>query len=151
MKVMIRLLIVGIWLGLVLGISFMEAPLKFQAPDITLALGLGIGRLVFGALNKIEIVFSFLLIALHWNDFKALNKLHLGSLITLFIIVAIQSVYLLPVLDERAGVIISGQEPPASAHHLWYILIEIVKVLSLFTLFYQLFKFSSLNNSNKKQ
>ena len=31
------------WLGLVAGISLIEAPLKFRAPGITLALGLGIG------------------------------------------------------------------------------------------------------------
>lgn len=40
-----------IWLGMVLAISFLETPLKFRAPGITLPLGLGIGRLVFRALN----------------------------------------------------------------------------------------------------
>ena len=40
-----------VWLGMVLAISFLEAPLKFRAPGITIALGLGIGRLVFRALN----------------------------------------------------------------------------------------------------
>jgi len=32
------------WLGMVLAISFLEAPLKFRAPDVTLRIGLGIGR-----------------------------------------------------------------------------------------------------------
>lgn len=41
-------------------ISFVEAPLKFRAPNITLALGLGIGKLVFQMLNRIEIVFAVL-------------------------------------------------------------------------------------------
>ncbi len=40
-----------VWLGMVLAISFIEAPLKFRAPGVTLAIGLGIGRLVFRALN----------------------------------------------------------------------------------------------------
>ena len=40
-----------VWLGMVLAISFLEAPLKFRAPGVTLQLGLGIGRLVFRALN----------------------------------------------------------------------------------------------------
>ena len=31
-----------IWLGMVLGISFIEAPLKFRAPGVTLGIGLGI-------------------------------------------------------------------------------------------------------------
>src|SRR5664279_3321230 len=43
-----------VWLGMVLAISFLEAPLKFRAPGITLPLGLGIGRLVFRALNGCE-------------------------------------------------------------------------------------------------
>lgn len=35
-----------LWLGLVLAISFIEAPLEFRAPGVSLAVGLGIGRLV---------------------------------------------------------------------------------------------------------
>ena len=51
-----------IWFGLVLGLAFIGAPLKFQAPGITLPLGLGIGRLVFSVLNKIEIILALVLI-----------------------------------------------------------------------------------------
>ena len=49
---------VFIWLGMVLAISFLEAPLKFRAPEVTIALGLGIGRLVFRALNICEVVLA---------------------------------------------------------------------------------------------
>ena len=49
---------VFIWLGMVLAISFLEAPLKFRAPGITIPLGLGIGRLVFRALNVCEVVLA---------------------------------------------------------------------------------------------
>ena len=41
------LLVPPIWLGLIIGISFIEAPLKFTAPGIMIPLGLGIGRRVF--------------------------------------------------------------------------------------------------------
>ncbi|MFT4087805.1 MAG: hypothetical protein QM658_11780 [Gordonia sp. (in: high G+C Gram-positive bacteria)] len=44
--------LVFLWLGMVAAISFLEAPLKFQAPGITVPLGLGIGRLVFRALTR---------------------------------------------------------------------------------------------------
>ena len=43
-----------IWLGMVAGISFLEAPVKFMAPSVTLAIGLDIGRHVFGIFNKVE-------------------------------------------------------------------------------------------------
>ena len=46
---------VFVWLGMVVAISFIEAPLKFRAPGVTLPIGLGIGRLVFRALNGAEL------------------------------------------------------------------------------------------------
>ena len=50
------------WLGLVLGISFLEAPLKFRAPGLTVEVGVGIGRLVFRALNAVEGVAAVVLL-----------------------------------------------------------------------------------------
>ena len=50
-----------VWLGMVLAISFIEAPLKFRAPGVTLQIGLGIGRLVFRALNGVELLLVIVL------------------------------------------------------------------------------------------
>ncbi len=47
-----------LWLGMVVAISFIEAPLKFRAPGVTLQIGLGIGRLVFRALNGCELLLA---------------------------------------------------------------------------------------------
>lgn len=44
----------SVWLGIVIAISFPEAPLKIRAPDVTLPIGLGNGRLVFRALSIAE-------------------------------------------------------------------------------------------------
>ena len=44
-----------LWAGLVLGLSFIETPLKFTAPGITLPLGLGIGW-VWGAFGVLMAV-----------------------------------------------------------------------------------------------
>ena len=54
-----------VWLGMVLAISFLEAPLKVRALGVTLRIGLGIGRLVFGALNIVEAVFAATLMVCH--------------------------------------------------------------------------------------
>lgn len=43
-----------VWFGMVSAISFLETPLKFRAPGMTHALGVGIGRLVFKVLNLVE-------------------------------------------------------------------------------------------------
>lgn len=47
-----------LWLGMVLAISFLEAPLKFRAPGLDLRVGLAIGRIVFRALNVTEVVWA---------------------------------------------------------------------------------------------
>ena len=47
-----------IWLGMVLAISFLEAPLKFRAEGLELRVGLAIGRIVFRALNIVEVVWA---------------------------------------------------------------------------------------------
>src|SRR5215472_9853359 len=50
------------WLGMVIAISFLEAPLKFLAPGVTVRIGLGIGRLVFRGLNTVEAILATILL-----------------------------------------------------------------------------------------
>jgi hypothetical protein len=118
-----------VWSGLVLGLSFIEAPLKFRAPGITRELGLGIGRLVFGALNRVEIglaiaAFAALLIGkagrAAWIVFALVGA-----------IVVTQTAWLLPVLDARAELTIRGMPPPSSFHHVLFIVLEVTKVVAL--------------------
>ncbi|MGB6514248.1 MAG: hypothetical protein WBF57_14905, partial [Mycobacterium sp.] len=54
--------VIFVWLGMVLAISFLEAPLKDRAPNVTLQIGLGIGRLVFRALNTVEVVLAIVIL-----------------------------------------------------------------------------------------
>ncbi|MFD4638629.1 hypothetical protein ACFWN2_15035 [Lentzea sp. NPDC058436] len=117
-----------IWLGMVLAISI-EAPLKFRAPGITLPLGLGIGRLVFRALNASEIVLAAgtaVTFALVPRPLPATVLL-----IALAVTLAVQVTVLRPRLEARAAVIIAGETPPKSGTHLVYIALEGLKVLML--------------------
>jgi len=125
---LIILLILGIWSGMVLGISFIEAPLKFQAPDITLTLGLGIGKLVFGALNKVEIVFSILLLGIVGYQYQRLDNLILVIVSLLIGIIAIQSIWLFPILNARIDALQQGLSPAKTNHHFYYVAMEILKV-----------------------
>ncbi len=138
---LVLLLILGIWLGMLIGISFVEAPLKFRAPNITLPLGLGIGKLVFGALNKFEIAFSIVLTAWLILEYKALALLPLLAFASLIILVLLQSVWLLPLLSLRADTFIAGETPPPSYHHLYYIIMEVAKVGLLFFGFIKAFNY----------
>lgn len=119
------------WVGLICGISFLEAPLKFQAPGITLELGLGIGKLVFGALTKIEMSIA-LLIAAGLIILKPKRKL-LFFYVLAIIIVIIDNAILMPILDARIDMITSGTPPPPSNAHGWYVALEFVKLVSLIT------------------
>ena len=121
------LLLIGIWIGMLLGISFLEAPLKFKAPNITLPLGLGIGRIVFAALNKFEQVFSLVLLLWLGYQYKQLDFpiiLGMGSVVLL---VVIQTYWLLPILDKRAVQIVQGIAVDKSFHHFYYVAIELLK------------------------
>nr|WP_271213775.1 hypothetical protein [Rhodococcus wratislaviensis]GLK41028.1 hypothetical protein GCM10017611_79030 [Rhodococcus wratislaviensis] len=51
-----------VWFGMVLAISFLETPLKFRAPGGPVRVGLGIDRLVFRVVNRIEIVWATILL-----------------------------------------------------------------------------------------
>lgn len=121
-----------IWIGMVFAISFLEAWLKFRAPGITLSLGLGIGRLVFSALNKAEWVLS-LLIFFHLarNKGQWLKTENFAFYLPL-VIVLLQTLWLLPALDARAALHISGAAPPPSNHHIYFVAMELTKTICLF-------------------
>ena len=122
------------WAGLIGGISFLEAPLKFQAPGITIPLGLGIGQLVFQALNKIEIILCAIILIASFN-LKLKNSR--GFILAIVVIIlAVDTFWLLPILDKRAVMVLAGNPPEESYHHIFYIVLESIKFLSLVSLGY---------------
>ncbi len=114
------------WLGFFMAISFMEAPLKFTAPGISLAQGLQIGKIIFGALNICEWV--FLAIILVTCLFKSTSKRTAILIVLIAIILLTETAWLLPYLDARANKIISGQQVASSSLHWLYVLLELIKV-----------------------
>ncbi len=121
------------WLGMVAGISLLEAPLKFRAPGITLAIGLGIGRLVFAAMGRAEAVLLAATAACAaWVPGHLAGRAAL--LAVLAVILAAQYLLLRPALDRRAAVIIAGGQPSRSALHLGYIAAECAKLVLLLAL-----------------
>lgn len=131
---------VFLWIGFVSAISFMEAWLKFRAPGMTMSMGLGIGRLVFGALNKVEwalalVIMSNLMYA-KARIFSLKNMLYFVPLLILIL----QTLWLLPALDARADLLIRGRELTASNLHFYYVGMEMAKVGCLFVLGIKLFK-----------
>ncbi len=122
-----------IWFGCVGAISFMEAPLKFTAPNITIPLGLGIGRIIFQTLNKIEIILAALMI-ISLIKFRPKTKFPLYAFGLIFILLLLETFWLLPVLDARATEVINGTAAPFSNAHHFYIAFDAIKFLTLFAL-----------------
>lgn len=125
----IRIAVPWLWLGMILAISFMEAPLKFTAPGITLPLGLGIGRIVFHTLNLME--WACWSILAGTCVLRKPTGIYLAYTAGVGLLLGVQTWILLPVLDERAVLIISGQEIPPSPWHWTYIAGDIVKAILL--------------------
>lgn len=115
------------WLGMVLAISCLEAPLKFRAPGITLPLGLGIGRLVFRALNTCEVVLAACLIAGAASGTTASAGAVALSCAAAGILL-IQVAGLRPGLDRRAQAVIADADRTPSKGHVAYIGLELVKI-----------------------
>lgn len=120
------------WVGLVVGISFIEAPLKFQAPKVTLAIGLGIGRLVFRALNTVELALAVAIAAtlvLGWPS-PAWIALALAIMALLVQVFAVR-----PGLTKRSNAVLAaegtGEEAPRSRAHHAYVVLEVIKLAAL--------------------
>jgi hypothetical protein len=118
-----------IWLGMVLAISFLEAPLKFRAPGVTLQIGLGIGRLVFRTLNTVEV-----LIAVGIGIALGLSNPCIGIVVIFAIAfgaLIIQLAGVRPRLTRRSDAVLAGENAPRSHAHYVYVALEMVKLVAL--------------------
>jgi len=118
-----------VWLGMVLAISFLEAPLKFRAPNVTLPIGLGIGRLVFRALNTVEGCFALLIVAIMA---AVPTPARIAAAMSVAVAaLAIQLVAVRPRLTRRSDEVLAGADGPRSRAHYVYIGLEGVKAVAL--------------------
>lgn len=131
-----------VWLGMVLAISFLEAPLKFRARGVTLPVGLAIGRLVFRVLNTVECVLAVVLaVALVLDRARSDGQVLDHGPGTPFVWAAVavvslvvQVVLVRPGLARRTDAVLASDAPqsvPRSSAHLWYIATEVTKVVGL--------------------
>jgi len=95
------------WLGMLGAISFLEAPLKFRAPNITRELALGIGKLVFRALNRVELVLAAVMLICMIATHSSTRNIQLLFGATAAILI-VQTLWLLPSLSARAMSVIAG-------------------------------------------
>lgn len=129
-----------LWVGLSVGITMIATPVRFTAVTITRPVALDVGRMVFAALNKAELVALVLLLFI--VRLAGLTRRWWSLCAVLTLIVLAQGVWLIPELAARTALIIAGSEPPPSYAHAIYSSLELLKIgLLLF------FGFSTLSAS----
>jgi len=118
-----------VWLGMVLAISFLEAPLKFRAPGVTLQVGLGIGRLVFRALNAVEVIFAVVVLAALTAGSPPVSAT--VAVVVAVVVLVVQLLLVRPRLTRRSDAVLAGPDAPRSHAHYAYIALETAKVVTL--------------------
>ncbi|WP_417367042.1 hypothetical protein [Glutamicibacter arilaitensis] len=124
-----RIFIPALWLGLIIGISFIEAPLKFTAPGITIPLGLGIGRRVFFAMNMVEILFFIALLA--GSIKRGVDKMWGWGVGAVGLLLLIKTVAIRPGLSARTDAVLAGSSESGSLWHYAYIGVEFFLFIAL--------------------
>lgn len=131
-----------VWIGALLGVSFLATPVKFLAPSLSLPVALDVGRQTFRWFSRVELIFAAaaLLTALaHERPWASDRAAHAGGgppfavLLAAFLLaaVAFQMLWLLPTLDARVEIIIQGGMPPPSRLHDFYVGVEAAKLGAL--------------------
>mgnify|MGYP005824217447 CR=1 FL=1 len=118
-----------LWIGIVIGVSFIATVAKFDAPSLTLPVALDVGRHTFAPLARTE-----------WGLWIALAlviglagraPVRLAAAAVLAVILALQALWLLPALDARVELLLTGTTPPPSPLHMAFIVCESLKIAVL--------------------
>lgn len=130
---MVKLLevILILWAGLVLGVSFIATPVKFMAKSLSMPTALDVGRVTFHAFNKVEWVFFAITLLIALFNTKSLG--HLLCLAALGALLCFETFYLLKELDIRVMRIIAGEAVKPRMVHWLYVAADALKVIMLLT------------------
>jgi hypothetical protein len=123
------LMLAAIWFGMLLGVSFLATPAKFLAPSLSLPVALDVGRHTFAVFNKAEWILAALLLGFALA--QARTWLFMTAAVIAALLVAAETLWLLPLLDERVGMIIAGQQPGPAHLHAVYVAFEVTKLVAL--------------------
>jgi hypothetical protein len=106
-----------------------QAPLKFRAPGVTIPIGLGIGRMVFRALNTVEAVLAAAVVVAAAAGGPTAAVVVLLAVVG--VLLAAQLGVVRPRLNRRSDRVLAGEDLPRSRGHLGYVALEGAKVVAL--------------------
>ncbi len=118
-----------IWLGMIIGVSFVATPAKFLTPTLGLPIAVDVGRHVFGVFNKVEVfcgIASFILVLIIRPP-KTTNI----AFAVIWTILVLQTFWLFPFLSERVEYLLQDTTLPKSIMHTLYAVMEVAKMVTL--------------------
>lgn len=117
-----------VWLGIVVGISLIETPIRFRTPPITRAGAAMLGVAIFHALAYLELVLLVVMIA----ALAIVRHRLLGVLIGILgVTVAAEHAIVVPLLGIRAAQLVEGLALEPSSVHSWATVLEGMKMVLL--------------------
>ncbi|WP_454046127.1 hypothetical protein [Chryseobacterium sp. Marseille-Q8038] len=117
--------------GVFVTVSFLETPMKFQVPGMTLPVALELGMMMFGISTKIQCVFLILIVAGMVVSRKKYTKTDFIIIVVLLTILLLEKFWMLPVLDNRAQLLSAGKPVLSSEMHNYFIYAESAKAIFL--------------------
>lgn len=127
-------MLVLLWAGMILGISCLEAWVKFRTPNLSKTVGVNIGRTVFSAFHKVQ--WALWIIAMGLSLF--LKQPPFFTIISLAILLGLQTFWVFPYLSRDVDMLLKGEKPPRHYYHLYYAVLELVKLTLLLISAYQI-------------
>jgi hypothetical protein len=124
-------MIAAIWIGLILGVSFFAAPIKFTADGVSLEQLLAVGKVTFQAFSWVELSAFVLLVC---ASLRNLTRSVVIGISILGILLLIQKFGVLPGLNTELDRTVAGETIEETNLHFIYAAIECVKLAILFFL-----------------
>jgi hypothetical protein len=116
---------VAVWAGAIIGVSLISTPVKFQAPSLTMPVGLEIGRYTFRLFANLEL--GFLIGAVITAIMARPRRITAFALGAVAVQLLLQRFWLLPELDRRVSQILAGSAIVFSAWHWVYVAFDVCK------------------------
>jgi len=117
-----------LWLGIAIGISGIETPIRFRTPPITRDGAAMLGVAIFHALAYIELV---MLVVVMGAAIFIRDRWIVGLVAVLGFVVAIEHTLVVPVLTVRAHLLVQGAHLEPSSVHAWATALEATKMIVL--------------------
>jgi hypothetical protein len=124
-------MIAAIWIGLILGVSFFAAPIKFTAIGVSLEQLLAVGKVTFQAFSWVELSAFVLLVC---ASLRNLTRSVVIGISILCILLLIQKFGVLPGLNTELDRTVAGETIEETNLHFIYGAIECIKLAVLFFL-----------------